>query len=262
MIKLSQPQMAAHLFKDWEETMIWSCLQGVMGKIYADDSVCPRCAMALLGDFGFLAGRPDEELLHFWKQQNPGAFCIFVPQNKNWEIKIRQVFSDAATRVTRYAIRKEPNGFDRRVLEKFSEALPSGYVLQNIEKPLFDQCRQNPWSRDLVSQYADYEAFERLGLGIVAVKDGRIVSGASAYSRYREGIEIEVDTAPAYRRKGLACSCSAKLILICLDRGLYPSWDAQNRSSVALAEKLGYHRRDPYFAYEVRNFAADGLESD
>ena len=75
---MSQPQMAAHLFKDWEETMIWSCLQGVMGKIYADDSVCPRCAMALLGDFGFLAGRPDEELLRFFGNNKTRARSVFL----------------------------------------------------------------------------------------------------------------------------------------------------------------------------------------
>ena len=27
---------AGQLFEGWEETLIWSCLQGVMGKIYAD----------------------------------------------------------------------------------------------------------------------------------------------------------------------------------------------------------------------------------
>ena len=41
------------------------------------------------------------------------------------------------------------------------------------------------------------------------------------------------------------------LILECLERGWYPSWDAQNKESVALAEKLGYHFDYEYVAYEV-----------
>lgn len=53
------------------------------------------------------------------------------------------------------------------------------------------------------------------------------------------------------RRKGLASVCGAKLILECMKRGLYPSWDAQNKGSVALAEKLGYHFSHEYVAYEI-----------
>lgn len=46
----------------------------------------------------------------------------------------------------------------------------------------------------------------------------------------------------------------AKLILECLEEGLYPSWDAQNKWSVALAEKLGYHFSHEYVAYEIMGY--------
>ena len=65
---------------------------------------------------------------------------------------------------------------------------------------------------------------------------------------------MEVDTHPAHRRKGLATACGAALIITCLDRGLYPSWDAQNLWSVALAEKLGYRFDHEYPAYEIRGY--------
>ena len=55
---MENPQNAEELFKDWQETMIWSCLQGIMGKIYADDLSIPTTAMAVLGDFTFFAGEP------------------------------------------------------------------------------------------------------------------------------------------------------------------------------------------------------------
>ena len=78
-----------------------------------------------------------------------------------------------------------------------------------------------------------------------------IVSGASSYTRYREGIEIEVDTVESERRKNLALIVCSALILRCLKEGLYPSWDAQNMGSVHLAEKLGYEFDHTYVAYEV-----------
>ena len=86
---------------------------------------------------------------------------------------------------------------------------------------------------------------------MVILKAGQIVAGASSYTRYKEGIEIEVDTVESERKKGLATVVCAALILRCLDEGLYPSWDAQNMNSVHLAEKLGYEFSHEYTAYEV-----------
>lgn len=50
-----------HLFGDWPETMIWSCLQNIMGRIFINDTDNPSAVMAMLGDFCFMAGRPDKE---------------------------------------------------------------------------------------------------------------------------------------------------------------------------------------------------------
>lgn len=77
------------------------------------------------------------------------------------------------------------------------------------------------------------------------------MAGASSYTFYREGIEIEIDTKESHRRKGLATACGASLILECLKRDKYPSWDAIDLRSVALAEKLGYHRAEDYTTYFV-----------
>ena len=86
------------------------------------------------------------------------------------------------------------------------------------------------------------------------IHNNKIVCGASSYTVYNKGIEIEIDTKKEYRRKGLALVCASKLILECLDRGIYPSWDAANRGSVALAEKLGYHFEKEYVTYSVTDF--------
>lgn len=157
------------IFINWNETLIWSCLQGVMGEICTNTT--EDAAMAILRDFAFFAGN-----------------------------------------------------------------------------------RSNGWANDLVSQFENYDLYKKSGLGVVILKDGELVAGASSYSRYREGIEIEIDTREDHRRNGLAYACGAKLILECLKRGLYPSWDAQNQWSVALAEKLGYHFSHEYTAYEIRGY--------
>lgn len=248
--ELTEPAKAEKLFDGWQETLIWSCLQGVMGKIIADDPEEPRSAAAIVGDFTFFAGEPAEELVRY---AVPGKnFMIMTPQNEGWSTLIESVWGENARRTERYAIRKEPDVFDRQRLHSFLP--PEGYELRLIDEKLYHQCLSEEWSRDLVSQFADYKTFERLAMGVVALKSGEIVSGASTYSRYREGIEIEIDTEISHRRKGLALACGARLILECLDRGLYPSWDAQNLGSVALAEKLGYHFDHVYPVYEITGY--------
>lgn len=242
------------LFDEWEETLIWSCLQGIMGKIYADDLNKPTAAMAIIGDFTFFAGKPSIELISYkpvWCTQN---FMIMVPQNEYWESLITQFYGEKAKIVSRYAIKKEPHIFNQEKLEKAVASLPEQYTLSMIDKRLYQMCKTEAWSADLVSQFSSYEKYYELGLGVVICKDNLIVSGASSYSRYQEGIEIEIDTKKEYRRKGLAYVCGAKLILECLKRNLYPSWDAQNKGSVALAEKLGYHYSHTYTAIEIRNY--------
>ena len=55
----------------------------------------------------------------------------------------------------------------------------------------------------------------------------------------------------AHRRRGLATACAAGLILACLDRGLFPSWDAANPESVGLAQKLGYRFSHEYPVWTI-----------
>ena len=115
----------------------------------------------------------------------------------------------------------------------------------------YDKCLTNPIAVDFVSSFENKEQYLKIGRGMVVIKEGEIVSGASSYTRYNDGIEIEVDTAEEERRKHLALIACSALIRNCLAEGLYPSWDAQNTDSVRLAEKLGYEFDHEYIAYEI-----------
>ena len=247
--RLENPQAIAKLFEGWEETMIWSCLQQVMGDIYADDRDHPTAAKAVVGCFAFLAGRPNPELI----LHTTGAYTILTPRTEEWALLIEECLGEKAKPAMRYAILKEKDVFNPAVLHAYVNALPKEYELKNMDEALYQRCQKEGWSRDFVSQFSSYELFETYGQGVLALKEGEMVAGASAYSAYKGGIEVEVDTKPEYRRQGLATACSAQLILNCLEKGLYPSWDAANLWSVALAEKLGYHRGEPYMIYTLNN---------
>ena len=243
--ELADTAKVTALFEGWSETLIRSCLQKVMGKIYVTDLEKPKSALAFVGCFAFYAGVPDKELV----RHKLDGFVIMTPQNEKWANCIEECFPDAK-KISRYAIKKDTK-FDKDLLHKLMDKLPKGYELKDIDGNIYDMCLSDPVTRDFVSAFESKEKYLDIGRGVVVIKSGRIVAGASSFARYNEGIEIEVDTAEDERRKGLATVASAALILRCLDEGLYPSWDAQNMNSVHLAEKLGYEFDHEYTVYEV-----------
>lgn len=247
MVRLDNPACAAPLFDGWDETMIWSVLQGKMGTAYADDAAVPRAARLDIADFCFLAGEPQETLL----ADLPGAvFCILVPRTAAWAALIRRICGAAAKSITRYAFAK-PTRFDAAVLRGQMSRMPDGFSLHPIDDALYCALRQSDWGQDLVRQFADEQDYAARGVGMAVLHAGEPVCGASSYTVYNGGIEIEMDTAPAFRRRGLARACAAALILECLRREWYPAWDAANPESAHLAQTLGYGEPCAYTAYEI-----------
>lgn len=252
LYRLKNGKDAAHLFSGWQETIIWSCLQNVMGTILVTEQAKPKAAVAALGDFCFFAGTPDPALVSQAPECCGRDYLLMIPQNDQWAALIEEYYAGSCKKVTRYALKKEKEGFDKKKLKDAVSDLPSGYTMKTVDRVLFQQCRELSWCRDFVSNYESYDAYQSRGLGTVILKDGEIVSGASSYSGYNGGIEIEIDTRADHRRKGLAFAAGARLILDCLEREWYPSWDAHNRDSLSLAEKLGYRFSHEYTAYEYK----------
>ena len=88
-----------------------------MGEIYTnapeDDAV-----MAILGGFAFYAGKPSEKLLRFKPESCKQDFIIMVPQNDKWAGLIEKCYGKNAKKVSRYAIKKEPDAFCRERLRR------------------------------------------------------------------------------------------------------------------------------------------------
>ena len=109
------------------------------------------------------------------------------------------------------------------------------------------------FQRTSVSQFDSINDFLNRGIGYAIIHKDRVVSAATSFSIYDDGIEIEVATHPAYRRNDLATIVASTLILDCLDKGKYPSWDGANEESVKLAQKIGYKLYESYDTYFINN---------
>ena len=134
------------LFGHWEETLIWSCLQGIMGKIYANDLTAPTAAMAVIGDFTFFAGEPCPELIAYRPPHCTQNFMIAVPQNKLWENMLTQFYGKKAKIISRYATKKEPPIFNKHHLEKIVASLPKQYTLSMIDSHFYKLCKSEACS--------------------------------------------------------------------------------------------------------------------
>ncbi|BCN30623.1 GNAT family N-acetyltransferase [Anaeromicropila herbilytica] len=261
MVKVNQNQMVniAPLFEGWEETMIWSCLDGCMGQAWADQIEHPSIALIIVSDFGFLAGDVDSVEASVVASYIPDYYerLILVPKDAECGKLIQKVYASRSDRsitsFQRYALKKEKDAFNREHLQSYVDALPKEYQILPIDKEIFQVIKCEDWSYDLVSAFSSFEDYlEKAAVGYVVIKDSKIVSGVSTYTYYKGGVEIEIDTHPEYRRRGLGIACAARFILECISRDLYPSWDAANKGSLDLAIKLGYHFDKEYTAYFIQ----------
>ena len=202
--ELNDTSKAEPIFARWEalDTGVLACLDKVMGKIYVTDPERPRSAMAVIGGFAFCAGEPDLELL----RGKPDRWMLVIPENEAWAALIEENF--AAFKRIRYAIKKDTR-FDRDKLEGMVKALPAGYSLRRIDGELYDLCLKDEFFEDCVRIFESKERYLSLGRGFAVMKDGKIVSAASSYSRYLAGIDIEIDTVKSERNKGLASAVCA-----------------------------------------------------
>lgn len=100
--------------------MVWTCLQGHMGQVMTEGGPPPVSALCAVGDFCFLAGLPSRTLAS--QADRP----ILIPRTSDWEPVIRSVWGTRAAPFLRYAIRKEPDVFDRGWLTDCAAALPAG----------------------------------------------------------------------------------------------------------------------------------------
>ena len=92
-----------------------------------------------------------------------------VPQTEAWAVLIEKVLGGSVVREQRYAIKKEGDHFDRRLLRQYAESLDTRYELRAIDEVLYEQIMAEPWSEDLCSQFQGGKDFVKRGIGFVAV---------------------------------------------------------------------------------------------
>lgn len=223
-----------------QRMLIDGALEGRYGMAMADSEQEPRLARLTVAAFTMCAGDPEHPAASEIITHLLGT--IFVPETEAWRDLVIQIHGDRLSRHQRIDFSNEKLDMDR--LREFQNRVPEGFEVKRID---MDSVRQLGYDMDKTYLYPmRMKDLIEHGIGFWAIAENRWVSMAYSYVICKRGIEIEIDTRPDFRRKGLATCVGAALIVHCLERGLEPHWSAANSISAALAEKLGYVQSDSY----------------
>ncbi|HDR7646832.1 GNAT family N-acetyltransferase [Bacillus mycoides] len=250
--KIHTRKKLVSMFEDFNNVVLLSYLQGHMGNAWVNDLENPTVAQITVGIFTFYAGDPNaketEELL-----RNIPERILVIVNSDQWKKRLETFHERKIDKFLRYKFKRNTEVFNHSKLQSFITALPKGYELRKIDEHIANNPTLHNVSEDFTSQFRSIDDYVNRGIGYSILYNGEVVCGASSYSIYNDGIEIEVATDLDHRRKGLATVVCATLILDCLEKGRYPNWDAANSTSVKLAEKLGYVFDKAYDTYFVNN---------
>ena len=104
------------------------------------------------------------------------------------------------------------------------------------------------FNRAISRNWGDLAAFLRGGFGFCVLVGEEIAAIGLPAAVSRRYADLDVETAPAFRRQGLAYAVCARFVGECLARGLTACWDTDgpNLASAALAQKLGFGEEAPF----------------
>jgi GNAT superfamily N-acetyltransferase len=227
--------------------VVAAVIEGGMGRVFADAQADPQVALAVL-DFHLLAGdplHPNAPLL--FRQLQPGN--VVVAPTPAWGQLLAATYPDALTVYRREAFQAKQ--FDTNKLKGFCQALPARFELRQVRPEEVAQFATD-LDRALIYNFRSPEEFITRGVGMGILHQGRFVSGACSAAIGGGKFEIEIQTQPRFRRRGLARAVAAALILYGLEHGLEACWDAANEPSAALARQLGFHPTGKYEAYRLK----------
>ncbi len=239
-----------------EEVTLLSCIEGHMGRLWVDVMEKPNCAFALVGDFCYIIGcynkSEEKNIIEILMEHCQGK--IIMIDAKQWEPMLsllKEEFPERFKTFTRYALFGKLEWFDQAKLQEYATAIEPEFHAVRIDEKIYPITQEQFWTADFCSNFITQQDFKEHGIGYVILKDNEIIAGASTYSYCEGKLEITIETKEEYRKKGLALACASKIILECLERNIFPRWDAANMASVALAEKLGYRFNHEYTVYMI-----------
>lgn len=114
-------------------------------------------------------------------------------------------------------------------LEQIVKSRRDGFEIVGIDKNLATQLNAKLLQESEQDHTFDqFYRTETSDFGFVVLKDSRIVSSAIPADLCDDLVEIQINTHPDFKRRGLALAVAARFLLSHVDKGYTVDWDAKN----------------------------------
>lgn len=232
----------------YDRVLIDSVLEGHFGDAVIDSIDEPQVARLDSGAFTILGGNPKadgvDEIL------NTAPIYYVSPQNKEWKQKLEEIYRDRIsvlifTDFTSACV-SQSNLADLVMM------LQPYYEVKRIDEHLAKKLPSELGNEYFFENFHSIDDFLSRGIGFCIGCNDKIISAATSMARSSKAIDIEIETLPEHRRKGLGTVVGAKLVAHCLENGIAPRWLAANAESERLAMKLGFQRGETYSTFSIR----------
>jgi len=230
-----------------DRAIIDCVLEGHVGQAFVDDLAVPTVARLDCGPFAALAGDPASPPARDLVRYAPIDWV--TPETDAWRDVLEAEFAGRIRRIRFVELSAEE--LDPGQLDELAQALPPGFTVARIDAELAEALIRDLGKRWLLDSYASMDDFLARGIGYIVLHEGRVVASAASAVSSSRAIDIDIEVAPAHRRKGLGAAVGAALALECVQRGIEPLWLASNDISVRLARKLGYIAGGTYETFEI-----------
>lgn len=231
------------LFKEhkYDTVIMNSVLEGHSGVAYADSRDHPSVARLDVGPFTVLGGSSNTsytaDILRYKK------ISYVTPENSEWRRLLREEFScNEAIPFTEFLA----HSLDESQLMQLVQEIPLGFRLVRIDDKLVDRLISDLGTTYFFDGFRSIDDYLRRGIGYCVLYNDRVVSAAASMAACNGAIDVEINTAPGFQRRGLGTSVGARLVLYCLRNGIEPKWLAATSESAKLARRLGYEKGESY----------------
>ncbi len=231
------------------DIVIQCILEDQHGMAYVDSAAAPRAFIITDGFFHYFAGDfTSESGKAMLRGISSGLLMAGVD---GWHDVLQSVFGERLVKTTRYRFASDSLSLDH--IRRLAQANPYTAHVRQVD---FDLANR------LTEPYLDFANFDSpqdfvgRGIGFTLVDGDDNLGGAYSSLVASDAIEISIFVNFDHHRKGIATALACKLLEWCLERRIDPHWDAANKASCGLAEKLGYTPLGEYTAYFLK-----GVES-
>lgn len=223
-------------------------------RLFVDNTDKPRSVFVLNSwAYYYLAGDSENidfnsSLIEFLEEDffpesirnNYNPNFAFYPDSEKWCKKTEELFPHLNLRKSGKAYFK----YDENLFNKnWRDSIPEGFSIRRIDQQIIDAIKKNREFVDYIKfAWTTLDQYFKKGLGYCAVTEKDFAAICISVFASENEREVGIKTFPEYQRKGLAYLTACAFIEECLENDLIPVWScfSENKTSIKLAEKLGY----------------------